>query len=55
MSMYIETNKPKSLADATEPLYYMFSNRHDSLGESYMEITNDEVLEISYRVYRKEK
>lgn len=54
MTEFTEYPKPKSLADVDFKLYYMYSNRHDVLGESYQEITNDEALEIVYKVYVKE-
>ncbi|CAH9014166.1 conserved hypothetical protein [Vibrio phage 249E41-1] len=54
MPKFIEYPKPKSLEDTDVKLYYMYSNRHDVLGESYQEITNDEVLEIAYKVYVKQ-
>ena len=55
MSMYVETNKPESLAMTTQPLYYMYANSHafkDGIPR-YMEITTDEDLEITYKVYYK--
>ena len=55
MSMYVETNKPESLAMATQPLYYMYANSHafkDGIPR-YMEITTDRALEIAYKVYYK--
>ena len=55
MSMYVETNKPKSLATATQPLYYMYANSHafkDGIPR-YTEITTDRALEIAYKVYYK--
>lgn len=56
MTKFIEYPKPKSLADLDVDVkwYYMYSNRHDVLGESYQEITNDEVLEIAYKVFIKQ-
>tara|TARA_B100001105_G_scaffold128874_1_gene103269 strand:- start:3305 stop:3472 length:168 start_codon:yes stop_codon:yes gene_type:complete len=54
MSKFIEYPKPPSLANTDVKLYYMYSNQHDVLGESYQEITNDEVLEIAYKVYIKQ-
>ncbi|CAM0111273.1 hypothetical protein VPH5P1C_0182 [Vibrio phage 5P1c] len=54
MTKFIEYPKPKSLADTDVKLYYMYSNSHDTVGESYQEITNDEVLEIAYKVYVRE-
>ncbi|AGN51607.1 hypothetical protein VPLG_00168 [Vibrio phage eugene 12A10] len=55
MSMYVETDKPKTLAMATQPLYYMYANFHafkDGIPR-YMEITTEETLEIAYKVYYK--
>ena len=55
MSMYVETGKPESLDNATQPLYYMWANSHafkDGIPR-YMEITTDEELEIAYKVYYK--
>lgn len=55
MSMYVETNKPESLAMATQPLYYMYANSRafkDGIPR-YMEITTDEELEVAYKVYYK--
>tara|TARA_B100001059_G_C17783983_1_gene555947 strand:+ start:191 stop:358 length:168 start_codon:yes stop_codon:yes gene_type:complete len=54
MTKFIEYPKPSSLADTDVKLYYMYSNRHDVLGETYQEITGDEVLEIAYKVYVKQ-
>jgi hypothetical protein len=51
--MYEETVKPNKLSDSDVPLYYMYSNSHDTLGETYQEITNEEVLEIAYKVYKE--
>lgn len=55
MSMYVETDKPKSLDKTTQPLYYMYANSHafkDGIPR-YMEITTDEELEVAYKVYHK--
>ena len=55
MSLFVETNKPKSIANATQPLYYMWANSHafkDGIPR-YLEITTDEELEIAYKVYYK--
>ena len=55
MSLYVETNKPESLAMATQPLYYMWANSHafkDGIPR-YLEITTDGVLEVAYKVYYK--
>lgn len=52
MSLFVETEKPSSLSEATQTLYYLSGNRHPS-GGGYTEITNDEVLEIAYKVYYK--
>lgn len=51
--IYIETEKPLTLADSPCSLYYMYSNCHDSLGETYQRITTDEELEVAYKVYKK--
>lgn len=50
---YKEVEKPEYLKDSKETLYYMYSNRHDVLGESYQKITTQDVLEIAYKVYVK--
>ena len=51
--LYIEVTKPKNLSDVKCKLYYMSSNSLDPRGEGYSEITNDEALEIAYKVYRE--
>ncbi len=51
--IYVETEKPLTLADSPCKVYYMYSNRHDSLGETYKQITTDEELEVAYKVYKK--
>lgn len=53
MSVFIETVKPSSLAEAKGDLYYMFSNSQDILGTSYQKITTEEELDIAYKVYCK--
>ncbi len=45
--------KPESLSEAKEQLYYMSSNNHDTLGEGYSVIDNDECLYITCKVYTK--
>ncbi|AUR91578.1 hypothetical protein NVP1161O_136 [Vibrio phage 1.161.O._10N.261.48.C5] len=55
MSLYVETNKPKSIANATQPLYYLWANSHafkDGIPR-YLEITTDEELGTAYKVYYK--
>ena len=55
MSLFVETNKPKSLEMATQSLYYMQTNLHafeDGIPR-YLEITTDEELEVAYKVYYK--
>ena len=55
MALYIETPKPASLSEATETLYYMYSNSHDNKDRlpRYKKVTADEVLEVAYKVYTK--
>ena len=53
MENYVEVEKPEYLKDSKETLYYMYSNRHDVLGESYQKITTQDALEIVYKVYVK--
>lgn len=52
---YIETTKPKCLADSDEPLYYMYANGLDTHDKKpiYREIINDDMLEVAYRVYKQ--
>lgn len=51
--IYVETEKPLTLADSPCKVYYMYSNRHDSLGETYKQINTEIELEVAYKVYKK--
>lgn len=51
--IYVETEKPLTLEQSEDKLYYMYSNRYDSLGETYKQITTEEELEVAYKVYKK--
>jgi hypothetical protein len=47
----VEVSKPSCLEESPEPLYYMYANKHDILGETYKQITTDEELDIAYKVF----
>ena len=53
--IYVETTKPKSLAESNVTLYYMYANGIDTPDNLpiFLPITNDEVLEIAYKIYKK--
>lgn len=55
MSMYVETNKPESLSQAEQTLYYMYANGIDTYNKLpiYREITAEVELEVAYKVYYK--
>lgn len=53
MAKYTQIKKPKSIKNVKYDLYYMSSNSLDANGTSYRKITNDEVLEIASRVYKR--
>lgn len=55
-SDFIEIDKPKSLEEANQTLYYMYANGIDTYDKKpiYCEITTDEALYIAYKVYVKE-
>lgn len=53
---FIEIDKPKSLEEAGQTLYYMYANGIDTYDKKpiYREITTDEALYVAYKVYVKE-
>lgn len=55
MSMQVETDKPISLADSEQALYYMYANGIDTYNKLpiYREITTEMELEVAYKVYYK--
>lgn len=48
---FVEIDKPSTLKDATQDLYYMLSNSHDKSGTTYMQITTQLELDVAYKVY----
>ncbi|AUR89185.1 hypothetical protein NVP1121O_157 [Vibrio phage 1.121.O._10N.286.46.C4] len=54
-NLYYEVERPESLSEVDYPLFYMYSNSNDPLGETYKKIPDDIALGIVYKVYRKRK